>query len=343
MNNNTVKSEKKSGIYKITNIKNGKVYIGQSNDILRRKNEHLRSLSNGYHYNDYLQNSFNKYGLENFLFEIIEYCKEDELDKKEMYYIKHYNSMDKTKGYNLRAGGNKPILSMESRIKISHTRKERIKQGLIKPNNIVFTKETREKMSSSIKEYFSKEENRIKASRCHSTIDFDVVYNIKRMLYNDVDISEVSTITGVGRDKIAHISQLDSFTFILPEYNFYIKNRHTIQQLRQARKIMNLYREGYSYREISEVVSIHERNVIRQVNRNKSIHDDRCRLNCINKSILKRDSLIRTLYSMGKNTVEISNILKVSRNTIAKALRNETILYTSVDQTRGKVKPFKYK
>ena len=64
--------EKICGIYKITNLKNHKIYIGSSNNIMRRWYEHLRDLKNQKHCNSHLQNAWNKYGENNFLFEIIE-------------------------------------------------------------------------------------------------------------------------------------------------------------------------------------------------------------------------------------------------------------------------------
>ena len=59
------------GIYKISNIINNKVYIGQSIDIQRRFSEHMRELNNNCHYNKHLQASYNKYGREAFSCEIL--------------------------------------------------------------------------------------------------------------------------------------------------------------------------------------------------------------------------------------------------------------------------------
>ena len=81
------------GIYKITNKINNKVYIGQSVDIERRWRQHKNSSL------DYpLYQAFRKYGIDNFQFEILEECKRSELNDKEIYYIKLYNSC--VDGYN---------------------------------------------------------------------------------------------------------------------------------------------------------------------------------------------------------------------------------------------------
>lgn len=70
-------SQIKSGIYKITNTENNKVYIGESLDIHRRWDEHKYDLLHNKHCNYLLQNDFNKYGIDMFNFEIIQEYKTD--------------------------------------------------------------------------------------------------------------------------------------------------------------------------------------------------------------------------------------------------------------------------
>jgi group I intron endonuclease len=72
-----------TGIYKITNKINGKFYIGQSVDIERRFMEHKTphgTITS-------IKLAMRKYGKENFLFEVIEECSEEDLDEREMYWI----------------------------------------------------------------------------------------------------------------------------------------------------------------------------------------------------------------------------------------------------------------
>lgn len=97
--------EKICGIYKITNLVNGKVYIGKSKDIKSRFGCHKAALKmdvfNG-RTNRHLWNAVQKYGLDKFTFEILEQVEVcgDTLSLREMYWIKHYNSNHRDYGYN---------------------------------------------------------------------------------------------------------------------------------------------------------------------------------------------------------------------------------------------------
>lgn len=84
------------GIYKITDQINGKIYIGQSNDIERRWSEHRKKSKTG---TTQLYQAMQEHGLENFKFEIIEECLLEELNNKEQYYINYFNSA--YEGYNM--------------------------------------------------------------------------------------------------------------------------------------------------------------------------------------------------------------------------------------------------
>lgn len=76
-----------SGIYRIFNAIDGRIYIGSTNNFAKRKREHFSALKNGTHKNQFLQRAFNKYGLSVFSFEIIEICSVDNLIAREQYWI----------------------------------------------------------------------------------------------------------------------------------------------------------------------------------------------------------------------------------------------------------------
>lgn len=94
------------GIYKITNLINGKSYIGQSVNIQKRFNAH-KSVAfnhNDKNYNYPLYKAIRKYGIDNFSFDILEECDISELNNKEIYYISKYKTYGKF-GYNQDTGG----------------------------------------------------------------------------------------------------------------------------------------------------------------------------------------------------------------------------------------------
>lgn len=106
-----------SGIYKISNIVNGKIYISQGKNIHKRWIEHKWELNNQKHRNIYIQRSWNKYGEDKFSIEIIEECLPEMLNERETYWIRHFNSTDNSIGYNCNDGGNSRIPNAETREK----------------------------------------------------------------------------------------------------------------------------------------------------------------------------------------------------------------------------------
>ena len=83
------------GIYKIENLTNHKVYVGQSVHIERRWTEHCQPSSKSL-----VGKVIQKYGKENFSFQILEECQIEQLNQKEKYYIEFYNSVVPN-GYNI--------------------------------------------------------------------------------------------------------------------------------------------------------------------------------------------------------------------------------------------------
>jgi len=106
----------KSGIYCIENLINGKKYIGLAIDIEKRWKRHLSELTKNKHSNTHLQNSWDKYGCENFDFWIIaEYAKEMSiLSTMEIYFISYYSSFIDEFGYNMTMGGEGTLGSVQS-------------------------------------------------------------------------------------------------------------------------------------------------------------------------------------------------------------------------------------
>jgi group I intron endonuclease len=91
----------KTGIYKILNTINNKIYIGSAIDIKKRWRDHKWYLKKNKHHNLHLQSSWNKYGENSFEFSILLECTVDQLLILEKEEIKKYNSFNKNYGYNV--------------------------------------------------------------------------------------------------------------------------------------------------------------------------------------------------------------------------------------------------
>lgn len=114
------------GIYKILNIKNNKLYIGKCEVFIKRQKEHLKLLKKNKHFNQHLQNSFNRDGENSFKFVLIE--ETNDLDDKEIYYINKFKTLDRNYGYNLQGGGLGGKHSPETVLKQKLNKKEQSKK-----------------------------------------------------------------------------------------------------------------------------------------------------------------------------------------------------------------------
>ena len=118
-------------IYKITNLTNGKIYVGQSvSHILNHKRYrpygregrfrcHIsEAFSTKKNQSHYLNNAIRKYGIESFTVDLLEYCEILNADERETYYIKELNSLYPN-GYNLKNGGTTFTHCDESKKRVS--------------------------------------------------------------------------------------------------------------------------------------------------------------------------------------------------------------------------------
>lgn len=112
------------GIYKITNTNNNHYYIGQSRNITNRWKQHKEAAINinddSYEYP--LQRAFRKYGINSFLFEVLETCSIDKLNEREQFWIKEYKPE-----YNQTIGENFNVVPQ----KLTYEQVQQIQQILI--------------------------------------------------------------------------------------------------------------------------------------------------------------------------------------------------------------------
>lgn len=280
---------KRIGIYKITCLENKKVYIGQSTDIIKRKYGHFATLRMKSHRNEHLQRAFNKYGEDKFTFEILEECTFEELDDKEEYYMKVYNSLNKKYGFNIKITEHKKYRhSEETRKKISQihkgkkkseeTRKkmsEAAKKRVISPESI-------KKMSETKKGKKQGEENnwaKISNKQAEEILKF-----LMKKESLTLSMGEIASKFKVPYDIVVNLKNNKSYKEILKEHREQIKsdynnfNVHSNSRIKYnskpliAEKIINLFREGYSQSAIARELRV-SRNTIRPILRNSGLLD----------------------------------------------------------------------
>lgn len=97
------------GIYKIINVVNNKFYVGSAVDLKRRKTRHFSELRNNKHSNGRLQNSWNKYGEQAFVFVVVEELSEAaDLLAAENVWLKEHVGKDYC--YNLGVDATAPMM-----------------------------------------------------------------------------------------------------------------------------------------------------------------------------------------------------------------------------------------
>jgi group I intron endonuclease len=155
------------GIYKITSTTSGKIYIGCASNIRTRINGHLYDLRRNKHNNSYLQRAWNKYGEENFVFEIIEKCDISDLHSKEHYWVNELNCLNRSIGYNLKPTdpNGKSVHSEETKEKLRIANKGK------KPSELCIER---------LKERTLLLEHKKLLQRSRERIDFKKVHRLKR-------------------------------------------------------------------------------------------------------------------------------------------------------------------
>ena len=190
-------------IYKITNLINGKVYIGQTKKTIEERFQaHLKKAK--IHTNRYLYDAMNKYGYENFRVEKIEEIDNTQLDEREKYWIAFFHSNDHNNGYNMTAGGgggdtwtNNPHQTEISK-KISehnkgkHNNPEVIEKWVAAAQKVNTIKINKQELEQDIKNFMSVE-------------DICKKYNISRKtFYNKCKEFFDATPTEIRGDKLTH-------------------------------------------------------------------------------------------------------------------------------------------
>ena len=252
----------KIGIYKISNLVSGRVYVGQTKERFQRRYWlHQWKLRNGIHDNQYLQNAWNKYGENNFVFEVIEVLSKDKIDEREKYWIAYYRENDGC--YCIQDGGQpvdlRKYISPEARQRVGELNRQRMLGSKL-------SEETKRKMS----------ESRIGKHpiRKNDLITEDEARQIKEMLVDGYSSGDIVKMTGISYKGVNGIISKNYYSAIeVDGWDEYIVNRiKSVKHRLTKEQILQLVEDskmGMSNEELAQKYNVGECSVRRHIRLNK--------------------------------------------------------------------------
>lgn len=298
----------KSGIYKITNLINGHSYIGQAKDIYDRYNRHHQYDYKNDKYASYpLYQALKKYGLSNFKIEVIELCKEQELDSREIYWIKYYDTFNK--GYNATQGGqfwSPKIHSPETQQKRKETRQ---KNKSLQSENHPRAKLTNEEVIKIRQRYKDGE-------------SINNIYNDYKNLYNNegtfkrIVLGETYKTVGNipnSQEKRYTNAVLTSSQVIDIRKQYYLQNK----TLTEIAKEYNM--------SVSSIKAIVNRETYKHI----QDHIENKRPRKTYRLSVKEVKQIRAMSKEGKTNAEIARFFNIGETAISRCVNRQT--YANID------------
>jgi group I intron endonuclease len=287
-----------SGIYQIKNKKNNKVYIGSAVSLGQRFSVHTHCLRNDKHHNRHLQNAWNKYGEDSFLFEVLEKVEDKEkLVEREQHWIDirepEYN-LSPTAGSTLgvkyseearknvsnalkgkMAGEDNPFYGKK------HSKKAREKMSAAWEGRVI-TDEWRANLSKARKGRFVSEEERRKRhllmrgeNNPIAKLTWEQVAEIREKYLNKEETK--ATVRSLCEEygvKVGTMQDvLENKTWVDPSFHREVK-RHK----RVAKEVVSQIRERYeesneiTFKELAEEFGL-SRECVAKIIKNKSHHD----------------------------------------------------------------------
>ena len=235
-----------TGIYAIKNLVNGNVYIGQTmRPFQKRYWHHQWKLRKNQHDNIHLQNAWNLYDEENFVFEVVELCKDKDLiDDRERFWIGYYKSLGIC--YSMQSGG-KPtdlytFVTEESMKKLAEANRKRL---------------TGAKLSDSTKKKMSESRTGRHINKKTDLIDEDIARRIKEMLVSGYKTNDITSELSIPYKCVNNILSNNSFAMIKVDgWDEFQKTRKRQSRLTkdEINEIYRLYDEIGTYRGVAKII-----------------------------------------------------------------------------------------
>lgn len=190
------------GVYAITNIVNGKRYVGQAMDIEKRWSYHRQDLSRGDHHSRYLQRAWNKYGADAFSFSVVLECDIDDLNHYEQ------SEIDKKSEYNVSKTAGSPKGTKHSKETIEKYRIRMLSAWDTEPSFIALRTPEKvkqrgdaiSKAKSSVKNY---NEDETIYALCHDV--HGTIYITQKKFWKDYGLNRGAVNNPLrGRKRILH-------------------------------------------------------------------------------------------------------------------------------------------
>lgn len=272
------------GIYKITCLANNKVYIGQSVMLNKRLKSHFSHLRRGVHHNEHLQKSFNKYGEDNFLIEILAECSKSELDNLEKQFIAAYKSTNHKYGFNMMDGGQgderhfTPYVKLKMGDKLKGRKfSEEHKRKLSEINKgKVISKESIEKCKATI----ARNQSRSGEKNGNAIISNDEAYKIIEFLLVNYNPKLATKEFNVSYGTVMNLIYNRSYLNVLPNEREKLKLMSAKNFSDKLDICVGMYLSGMSQNEIAKTMYVSrnslraeliKRNIDTQINTNQFV------------------------------------------------------------------------
>lgn len=222
------------GVYCILNVANNKRYVGSSTAIRKRWKKHIGNLKHGRHPNPHLQNAWEKYGPDVFVFYVVEICPPENRFVLETEYISRWDSANNSRGYNILSDATAGIsfISPEARKRSADKRRGRpqhpntiagFKAYMSIPENMKaacdkrtaairdggfkhITDEYRRKLSAALRKRVRTAEFRRKCWRSQMPLSDDDVSSVVRLKANGMSTPMIARLCGQSAHTVRKIA-----------------------------------------------------------------------------------------------------------------------------------------